>query len=82
MKKKETRTIEWVYGLDPEKSTRLVTEVCNGTMRTSSCVYHWMHRKRTPCYLEMLFIQKVVKKIYGLEIPLAELFARKCRTGE
>ena len=76
MKKKEKRTIDWVYALDPEKSSMLVTEVCNGTMRTASCVYHWMNRKRTPCYLEKLYIQKQVKKIYGLDIPLTELFAR------
>ena len=76
MAKNQKRTIDYVYGLDPEKASRLVTEVCNGTLRSSSCVYQWMLRKRRPCFLEMQFIQKQIRKIYGLDIPLTELFAR------
>lgn len=74
MKKTEQRTITRIYELDPEKSSRLVSAVCAGTMRSASCVYFWMSQKRRPCFLEAKFIKEKVAEIYGLDIPITELF--------
>lgn len=79
MKKTELRTIDKIYELDPEKSSRLVSAVCAGTLRTTSCVYHWMNQKRRPCFLEMKFIQEKITEIYGIAVPIAELFPPKRR---
>lgn len=70
------RTIVHIYGLDPEKSSRLVTDVCTKTLRTASCVYMWMRGQRTPCYLEAKCIQESVREIYGLDVPINELFEK------
>lgn len=84
MKKTEQRTITRIYELDPEKSSRLVSAVCAGTMRSASCVYFWMSQKRRPCFLEAKFIKEKVAEIYGLDIPITELFPpttkKKCQT--
>lgn len=79
MKKTEQRTIGRIYELDPEKSSRLVSDICAGTLRTASCVYQWMNERRRPCFLEMRFIQEKIIEIYGIAVPIAELFPPKRR---
>lgn len=76
MEPKQNRTISYIYGLDIEKSSRLASAIVTGTMRTTSCVYQWLNGRRKPCFLECKFVQEKVKEIYGLEVPLEELFPR------
>lgn len=70
----KNRTIKYVADLDPAKKSELISAICTGTLRGVVTVYHWLNERRRPCFLEMKFIQEKVKEIYGMEIPLTELF--------
>ena len=69
------RNIQYFYRLDSEKSSRMVREICAGTLRAPSTVYMWLKGERKPCHLEQKFIKKVVSTIYGESVPLKELFS-------
>lgn len=68
------RTITYFYKLDESKSGLMVADIVTGTRRAISTVYMWMRGERQPCYLEKKHIQRAVKKYYGEDIPIEELF--------
>lgn len=70
-----TKNIQYFYGLDPEKSSQMVRDICAGTLRAPSTVYMWLRGERKPCHLEQKFIKKTVKAIYNESVTLKELFS-------
>lgn len=71
------RTIQTFFkSEEKEKTSQMMSDICLGTRRSLSTVYKWMSGERVPCYLEQVFIQKVVKKIFNELVPLDELFTK------
>ena len=69
-------TITDYYRLGNEQSSAMFSEIVAGTLRSASLVYMWMRGESLPCFREQLFIQQVVKKIFGQKVPLEELFPK------